>query len=551
MAEAAQLEEEPKTSTEIEADPYAVAGMEPPGALSSSDASKLLIREETVMKDLEAQRALTALNASKRAAIVAESEKSQGPLRDEAVSAMRAREAAGEAVAAQPLPNLPQLPKVQDFMDRDTASMMAGIASLIAGFNSNGRVRGIRANQSLAAGLKGFQEGSLLRAKLGLEDWKNQVEQQMMEFKMIRQRNLDILQAKGMTIEDKLKEIELSNAPYKNQMMQATIEKEGIDGVVKIDQQMAGIINSMERVLGKADPAIQQMNLQYKQSQIDLNKARTEAAKTGGLPADLAKLPPGTPGQKNEALLATLDPNTAALVKKMANYELPISGFGGLDVKTRSRLVQLAALYDPTFDVKEYPTRVKVMADYSPAGASGRNITAINTMAYHIDRFKTAFEKLNNRQLKLWNTAQNKLKTNFGDPAITAVQLPANGVADELAKILKGGTAAPTDEEMQLWQSIFNTSMSPGQMKSTIWEAFDLAGGRLKQISTAYERAMNKPLDALYPDTKAIIAKNKPANEPTPSWLGGATTSQNYPRARNPKTGEELIFKDGKWQKPQ
>lgn len=286
--------------------------------------------------------------------------------------------------------------------------------------------------------------------------------------------------------------------------------------------------------MASANPVMMHLKEQHIQSQIDLNKARTTAAQTGTAPADLAKLPSGTPGQKNEALLATLDPNTAQLVKKMANYELPISGFGGLDIKTRTRLVQLAALYDPSFDVKEMQTRTKVQADYSPAGATGRNIIAINTIAYHLDQFKKAYEKLDNRQIKLWNTAQNKLKTNFGDPTITAVQVPANAIADEMARILKGGTASPTNEDTELWQSIYGTSMSKAQMQATIWQSFEVAGGRLKQISTAYERAMGKPRDDLWPDTKAIIAQNKPRNEPTPSWLrdtsGTNGTGSSIPR---------------------
>lgn len=263
MSETVLPKQDPPPAEDV--DPYKVAEVESPtepGTLASSDASKLVLQQQNILKDLETQRVLTALNAAERGSIVAASEKAQAPLRDEAVQAMRAREAAAEQVASQPIPSIPAPPKVQDFLNRDTASMMAAVASLIAGFNSNGRIRGVRANQSLAGAVEGFMQGNLLRAKLGLEDWHNQVEQQLMEFKMIRQRNLDILSAKGMTIEDKLAEIQLANAPYQNEMMKATIEKQGIDGVLKIDKEMAGIIDATEKTLGRARPGMQKLSVE-------------------------------------------------------------------------------------------------------------------------------------------------------------------------------------------------------------------------------------------------------------------------------------------------
>lgn len=542
------LEEEAPPAAE-DLDPYKVAGVERPtesGTIASPDASRLITQQQSILKDLETQRALTALNAEERKDILTRSEAAQAPLRTEAVEAMRAREAAAEQVAAQPIPSIPAPPRVQDFMNRDTASMMAGIGALIAGFNSNGRIRGVRANLSLAGALTGFQQGSLLRAKLGLEDWRNQVEAQMLEFKMIRQRNLDILSAKGMTIEDKLAEIQLANAPYMNEMMKATIEKQGIDGVLKIDKEMAGIIAATEKTLMHGTGALNRLTgAQYKNlwalraqgettGDPEIDKMTPETArgllgKAGAGPGgNLALAGQGAPGQKNEAYLASLPPAEQAQVKAMANYEFPISGFGGLDVNTRSRLVQEAKLYDPAFDAKEYPIRVKVMGDFSPAGPSGRNIVTLNTLTYHLESFKKAYDQLDNSQIQLWNTASNKLATNFGDPALKAVQVPAVAIADDMARILKGGTAAPTDQEMAVWQSVYSTSMSPKQMDATVWQSLDVAGGRLFQMATAYQQAMGKPLPngGIYPDTRRIINENKPPNVPTPSWLRQAPIPQ-------------------------
>lgn len=542
----AQVEETPAAE---DIDPFEVAGVErtvQPGTLASPDVSKLVTQQQGILKDLETQRALTALNTEERKDILARSEAAAAPVREEAIGAMRSREAAAEQVASQPIPSIPAPPKVQDFMNRDTATIMASIGALIAGFNSNGRIRGVRANLALAGALTGFQQGSLLRAKLGLEDWRNEVEAQLAEFKMIRQRNLDILSAKGMTVEDKLQEIQLVQAPYMNEMMRATIEKQGIEGVLKIDKEMAGIIDATEKTLLRGTGALNRLTgAQYK----NLWALRSEGQKTGnpeidrmspetargllgkagaGPGGNLALAGQAAPGQKNEAYLASLPPGEQQMVKAMAEYDFPISGFGGLDVNTRSRLVQEAKLYDPTFDAKQYPTRVKVMGDFSPAGPSGRNIVTLNTLTYHLESFKKAYEQLDNRQIQLWNTASNKLATNFGDPALKAVQVPAVAIADDMARILKGGTAAPTDQEMAVWQSVYSTSMSPKQMEATVWQSLDVAGGRLFQMAQAYQQAMDKPLPngGIYPDTRRIITENKPANVATPSWLRQAPAPQ-------------------------
>ena len=82
-----------------------------------------------------------------------------------------------------------------------------------------------------------------------------------------------------------------------------------------------------------------------------------------------------------------------------------------------------------------------------------------------------AFDKLDNSQVARWNSASNKLAAEFGDPRLKRVQISATAVADEFAKILKGGTAAPTEDQMKLWEGIFSTSMSKNQARDAVWQS--------------------------------------------------------------------------------
>jgi hypothetical protein len=277
--QAEQIDDEPLSTTEIES----------PGTPTAAETREITAGRQSVISDLETLRKREQAGTTEQVESLKKKETAQAPLRTEAIEAMRAREAAGGALAAQPVPSLGQPPKLQNFMDRDTANMMAGVASLIAGFNSNGRIRGLRANQSLAAGINGYMKGAYEKAYLGLQDWKNQVEAQLTEFKMMRQQKLDILNASGMTLEDKLAEIKLVGAPYDNQLIQAKQEKEGIDGVLAIDKEMAQIINATEKTLQKADPTMQHLKEQEMQSRIRLNQARAMVAESSGAVGRLSK----------------------------------------------------------------------------------------------------------------------------------------------------------------------------------------------------------------------------------------------------------------------
>ena len=97
-------------------------------------------------------------------------------------------------------------------------------------------------------------------------------------------------------------------------------------------------------------------------------------------------------------------------------------------------------------------------------------------------------KRLNNSQLQRWNTSRNRLKMEFGDPALQEAQVPAGIAASELARIVKGGTAAPTEQDIAYWEGVFNTSSSPEQVKRVIWSALEASGGRLVSIERAYRQ---------------------------------------------------------------
>jgi hypothetical protein len=233
----------------------------------------------------------------------------------------------------------------------------------------------------------------------------------------------------------------------------------------------------------------------------------------------MANIPQAQPGQKNEQFLKMLPPVQADLVKRIAQGDIATSGFGNMAVKDRNEYIKAATTYDPSFSTRIYGLMDKTAKEFTPGGIVGTNVLAINTMTHHIDDFADAFGKLNNSQVQRWNGAKNKMATEFGDPALQRVQVSGLAAAGELAKVIKGGRAAPTDQEMAEWEKVFSTSMSKEQMNAVVWQALQTAGGRLTSIEDSYRQQMGKDFGALSPDTKQIILKRKPKSAPAPKWL--------------------------------
>src|SRR5512135_381483 len=146
-------------------------------------------RLQLTSADVESQRQALETNRLQEQQAREKAAEALKPKIQDVQNAIPGLEQAAQTISQQQTPSLPQPPKLASFLNKDTANMMMAIASVVAGLNSNGRVRGIRANRALAAGINGYVSGNLEVAKLGLEDWKNQMETQLKENEMMRQHN--------------------------------------------------------------------------------------------------------------------------------------------------------------------------------------------------------------------------------------------------------------------------------------------------------------------------------------------------------------------------
>ena len=192
-----------------------------------------------------------------------------------------------------------------------------------------------------------------------------------------------------------------------------------------------------------------------------------------------------------EAALKNISPAEAALVRKIANYEIDPRTFsirGG----RRERLLGLTSMYDPTYDFTQYASRAAFRKDLY-AGQTARNLRSLNTAVGHLYSLKKAAEALNNKGFQLWNLVKNYGMNATGDSSVVRFNNTANAVAGEMAAIFKG--TGGTDVEIKKWREQINYAQSPKQLNAGVDQLLDLMSSRLEAIAGQYQSAMGKPKD--------------------------------------------------------
>ena len=198
----------------------------------------------------------------------------------------------------------------------------------------------------------------------------------------------------------------------------------------------------------------------------------------------------GNSAVTGEAALQGLDPETADLVKRIADYKFVMPTGTALRDKQLQRAITLASSYDPSFDPTQYANRQKLRGDFT-SGKSAQNVRSLNTAVAHLGKLNEAGTALQNTSFPLWNTVANAAAEATGDPRIANFKTAATAVAGELANVFKN--TGGTDQEINKWMANIHASQSPAQIKGTIQTAVDLLGGRLKALQDQYATGMGKP----------------------------------------------------------
>lgn len=197
--------------------------------------------------------------------------------------------------------------------------------------------------------------------------------------------------------------------------------------------------------------------------------------------------------EEKDNFLNSLPKEDAYIIKGLTDYSLDPNQFRGSKGATMAaKYESLAKMYDPTFDMKEYPARASLKKDIS-SGKYSKNVVSLNTLIGHLDSLKKSFSELGNTDIPMVNYLKNIGSEQTGSGAPARVKTDASAVAAEAANVFKGTGA--TDQEIKSWAGKINSSMSPKQQQSVINEIVSLMKSRLDAVDSQYTNVMGKSRD--------------------------------------------------------
>jgi hypothetical protein len=181
-----------------------------------------------------------------------------------------------------------------------------------------------------------------------------------------------------------------------------------------------------------------------------------------------------------DEFLATLDPQDAGVIRKIASGEIPLTTFstrGG----HRETLAKAVAAYDPTYNV----TRPATWREFT-TGPTAKNITSINTSLGHMGTMASLADAMQNNDPRVLNAALNRIATEVGDPRITNYETARQAVGEELMRTFR--VTGASERESQAWMDKFKSSNSPEQLRGAIKTAGELLHSRIKAVDDQWKR---------------------------------------------------------------
>jgi hypothetical protein len=212
----------------------------------------------------------------------------------------------------------------------------------------------------------------------------------------------------------------------------------------------------------------------------------------------------------NDALLAKAEAAKASAQLKLFEMEHGKPGYLSVDeVKAMGRalaadpvhldlrtLVQLrggdrtkvfleAKAIDPNFNPMRATLALDTFKDFT-TGDVAKNLSAFNPAIRHLALLGDAARAMNNGDAVALNRLANELGLQAGKTPIATYNAIHAAVSGEVGKVYKG--AAPTDPEIELMDTAFNSAQSPGQAEAAISTTMRLMG---EKVQDYYRRFKN------------------------------------------------------------
>lgn len=227
--------------------------------------------------------------------------------------------------------------------------------------------------------------------------------------------------------------------------------------------------------------------------------------------------PAATPAQKAQAKVAMVElekhtkatqrptsvnvtmPTTASAdgapdptIKAIAEYRLnPTSILNQRGINRQAMMNAILAV-NPDYDVTNFPARNKTALDYSPAGASGKALTAADTALAHLHTVEELSKAMKNGDVQQLNRLFNFLGTQTGSAPPENFRTAVRMVAPEITKAVVGGQTSQADRKEM--EEGFSSNASDAQIMGAVQTAARLLSERVKKSKHAYKEEMGHEL---------------------------------------------------------
>lgn len=268
----------------------------------------------------------------------------------------------------------------------------------------------------------------------------------------------------------------------------------------------------------------------------------TALKSTTGLPAiELTPLSPQATPEERQSWLSQLTPTDQEIVKGLSDYTLDPSKTSSLfRGNERQRMLALAKMYNPTFDMKSFTAAQQYV---NPNTKVGQNIASLNTLVSHTKYLKDSISELQASGLPAKNALVMFSRQLIGDPGITDFDTAKEVVDNELQRALTG--VGVTQEGIKRASGILKSrNFGSRQAQQYVESLLHIMQARLETLERGYRQQVNRePGDLIiYPESRQILESViHPEVSSSPVEVTEGQT------ATNPKTGQKIVFRGGGW----
>ena len=196
---------------------------------------------------------------------------------------------------------------------------------------------------------------------------------------------------------------------------------------------------------------------------------------------------PGNAGATGDAYLQSLDGQTAAQVRALAEGRMAFPTGTALKSPYWQGMLGAVSQYDPNFDAVNYNARSNTRKAFT-SGKEAQTVNALNTVAEHLGTLSDYADQLNNTSIPVINRIKNFAAAESGDPRIARFNTARKAAADEIAKVWRasGGSEADIQENLKN----LDGAQSPEQLHAAIGTLVQLIGGKQAALQDQYSQGL-------------------------------------------------------------